>query len=828
MTHNVPVVPKLFGASTGRTAPTNTEDELFHLSSMASTLPNSTRGAATPPRPQSARLFGSQQPAAAAGRSTNTSTQHHSARLHSAELLLSQTQRNLERTMREKHDLERTVMSLESELEQLQSELAAVQSSHRSQPRGVQPQPQSAASLDPEMSQSISRAYDFIGELYEDAPDDDVGVVDFLVDRLRDLQVAEQQLAALESERETTRDKFSRLSAEWGRKEVLLEQRAVEIQKLKAEVAAARSATASKNHSPTSSSSPLQTPKKPLFEQLRVGDIMAQVRRSADALEQHLQAQSRASPKAKQTSRPEDTETDDLLGQAIQRMAQQKHVDPNGTRNLDQQQQQLQEKDEIIRYLKSEVERLEKENTDLSSKREAEEAMIQELDLIRRGREEMAEEVAAIKSSFDEIAEIFGRPVDSTVVDEIYQLKRETSSKPPEGRWHKNESLIGPLPDVADITQRPLPKRVPLNVADWDFDTVRKTENITGGPLYQVGVNVAAEVGFCGALVDADTWGHYLLAIQAGYCDVPYHNATHAADITHALYSLLKQTGLYDRLTPLERFAAIAAAAAHDFQHPGRNNGFLAAIHDPVAMRTNDRSVLEAHHVAAAFDVIAFPGADVTAKLSDADAKRFRDVFVSLILGTDMAQHGGHLAEFNRRCDTKPYDLDSPTDRLEVLRTLLHVADISNPAKDVNISVQWAERVTAEFHAQGREEIKRGLPISMGCDPSVTNIAPSQIGFYDFVVLPLLRSTARCLPALQKQIDHVLAGREYWAKRCDKPPGPPPAAPSSSPKTDPAAEDVSTLQQLLLEHQELAKQLAEENLRLSEEAAEYAAKLLEA
>jgi len=48
----------------------------------------------------------------------------------------------------------------------------------------------------------------------------------------------------------------------------------------------------------------------------------------------------------------------------------------------------------------------------------------------------------------------------------------------------------------------------------------------------------------------------------------------------------------------------LTAAAIHDFEHPGVNNIFLTKLQDTIAIRYNDTSVLENHHVAASFELM--------------------------------------------------------------------------------------------------------------------------------------------------------------------------------------------------------------------------------
>jgi cGMP-inhibited 3',5'-cyclic phosphodiesterase A len=57
-------------------------------------------------------------------------------------------------------------------------------------------------------------------------------------------------------------------------------------------------------------------------------------------------------------------------------------------------------------------------------------------------------------------------------------------------------------------------------------------------------------------------------------------------------------------MTHEESMAYLIAAVCHDYEHPGVNNVFLTQIRDKVALRHNDVSVLENHHIAATFDLM--------------------------------------------------------------------------------------------------------------------------------------------------------------------------------------------------------------------------------
>merc|ERR1740121_808134 len=82
--------------------------------------------------------------------------------------------------------------------------------------------------------------------------------------------------------------------------------------------------------------------------------------------------------------------------------------------------------------------------------------------------------------------------------------------------------------------------------------------------------------------------------------------------------------------------ACLLAAAAHDFEHPGRTNDFLVRTGHDRAVCYNDRHVNENHHAARSFALLQRPGLDFLAALPREDFRRLRGLFVELILATDM------------------------------------------------------------------------------------------------------------------------------------------------------------------------------------------------
>ncbi|KAJ3158431.1 cAMP-specific 3',5'-cyclic phosphodiesterase 4D [Geranomyces michiganensis] len=247
--------------------------------------------------------------------------------------------------------------------------------------------------------------------------------------------------------------------------------------------------------------------------------------------------------------------------------------------------------------------------------------------------------------------------------------------------------------------------------------------------------------------------------------DVPYHNASHAADVLQAIQCYINTSGL--ELSDVELFAAYIAATVHvhaqetDLDHPGLNNKFLIESHDPKAILYNDRSVLENHHLATAFSIMMREETDILESLSRDQAHKFRDTVIGMVLATDISEHFTTLAQFkNKVSATGNFDPKTNAgDRFSVLQMLIKCADVSNLSRDWSIYTVWLERLMREFVAQGDQEKMMNLPVSPFMDRENINIPQSQLGFIDYICQPMVELMVKVLP-LPPMLDQLLANKE--------------------------------------------------------------------
>lgn len=279
----------------------------------------------------------------------------------------------------------------------------------------------------------------------------------------------------------------------------------------------------------------------------------------------------------------------------------------------------------------------------------------------------------------------------------------------------------------------------------------------------------------------------YLRAVEADYQEAnPYHNAIHAADVVQSLHTLIQmKAGRF--AVKEELFSILLSAAVHDVKHPGKNNSFQVNAKTQVALVYNDMSVLENKHASHAFvlmlqkrtslDLVDEEEETDLNLLCNVDRKHFDSIrkrVVDAVLETDMSKHFERVNEVKGLLEDHGDDngfngeSDSKT-RWELLMYMLHLADISNPAKGDPLFKLWTERCLEEFFAQGDMEAKMGLPISPNCNRLTTNKAHSQIGFIKFVIRPAYEVLCLAVPETRERIMPVIESNlNYWTEEKDK------------------------------------------------------------
>ncbi|KAL6759759.1 hypothetical protein V8C86DRAFT_1826880 [Haematococcus lacustris] len=360
----------------------------------------------------------------------------------------------------------------------------------------------------------------------------------------------------------------------------------------------------------------------------------------------------------------------------------------------------------------------------------------------------------------------------------------------------------------------------------WAFDAFRLASVTGGRPLSVLAYWLLHRAGLIEwACLDASKLARWLCRIEDGYCSNAYHNRTHAADVVQTLGMLMTHglgPGYVDSLSML---AAYLAAVCHDYQHIGRTNDWLVETEDELALRYNDRSPMENHHLAGAFSLLKHPDLNFIATMPKANRQRLRKLMVELVLSTDMKQHFAIIGSFtalhraggageashsatvkskfskqlsalrhgdqlsssgssfgHKGCnhssaaskqgqavgqpELQPV---SEQDKLLSLQMALKCSDLGHLAAPLPVHLAWVSQLEAEFFAQGDAERAQGLTISPLCDRTKQGITKSQIGFFDFVALPLFNNFTSRFIGAKPLLRGVLRNYSYWQSEATTP-----------------------------------------------------------
>ncbi|XP_056109401.1 dual specificity calcium/calmodulin-dependent 3',5'-cyclic nucleotide phosphodiesterase 1C isoform X5 [Rhinichthys klamathensis goyatoka] len=273
------------------------------------------------------------------------------------------------------------------------------------------------------------------------------------------------------------------------------------------------------------------------------------------------------------------------------------------------------------------------------------------------------------------------------------------------------------------------------NVDKWSFDVFALNESSGDHSLKFIFYELLTRYDLISRFkIPVSALVSFVEALEVGYSKHknPYHNLIHAADVTQTVHYLLLKTGMVHWMTELEIFAMLFAAAVHDYEHTGTTNNFHIQTRSDTAILYNDRSVLESHHVSAAYRLLQDDDEmNILYNLSKDDWRELRALVVEMVLATDMSCHFQQVKAMKNFLQL-PEGIDKP----KALSLLLHAADISHPAKNWDLHHRWTTSLLEEFFRQGDKEAELGLPFSPLCDRKSTMVAQSQIGFIDFIVVP--------------------------------------------------------------------------------------------
>ncbi|XP_058120991.1 cGMP-dependent 3',5'-cyclic phosphodiesterase-like [Anopheles ziemanni] len=254
----------------------------------------------------------------------------------------------------------------------------------------------------------------------------------------------------------------------------------------------------------------------------------------------------------------------------------------------------------------------------------------------------------------------------------------------------------------------------------------------------------------------------FVLLVQKGYRDTPYHNWWHAFSVAHFAYSLMKNLRLIERgiITKMQGFSFLIAAFCHDLDHRGISNSYQTQTSSPLArLYSSEGSVNERHHLSQAICILNDSSSKILDGLTTTEFKECIDYLRELILATDLANHFRILPRLKK---LRAENLAEGANQRLLLSLMITCCDLNDQIKSWKTVQHVAHLVYAEFFAEGDLERQMGLRPNAMMDRKKACIPMLQIEFLTTVIRPTFEILVQIFPETSSFLDTIDSNRAQW------------------------------------------------------------------
>lgn len=247
--------------------------------------------------------------------------------------------------------------------------------------------------------------------------------------------------------------------------------------------------------------------------------------------------------------------------------------------------------------------------------------------------------------------------------------------------------------------------------------------------------------------------------------DVPYHNWTHACDVTQFVFSCIMRGRLRLYLQDVELFALLLAAVCHDIDHRGLNNAFHKKAKTSLGILYDERPVMEMHHCSLSIRLLNLSENNVLEGIENQTEKcHFFEFFIKIILATDMDRHFAYIKEFEEIQSN--FDKRNERHRLLLAQIVMKAGNVSNTTRTFEVASEMAHQLNDEYFKQGDIEKQLGIEVTQNCDRAkAPHISTSQVNFYSFIASPLLTALGNFIPALADVSEQLEKNKKQWEQQ---------------------------------------------------------------
>lgn len=262
----------------------------------------------------------------------------------------------------------------------------------------------------------------------------------------------------------------------------------------------------------------------------------------------------------------------------------------------------------------------------------------------------------------------------------------------------------------------------------------------------------------------------FINIISKYYHNNYYHNFAHALMVLQFVHLIFQKINIKKKISELEIFGILLSALVHDLDHPAHTNSFEINIKSDIALKYNNQSVLENHHLFLALNLINSFDIDLFKNSHFDEKKIINTIITECILGTDMISHNKLVQELKNKIDksinfTDLINLKDFQDMLFFSKIIIHLADISNQLRPFDICFTCSNNLRKEFKSQVKKERKLGLPVQDYMDLDTDKkFYLAELYFSSQMVKPLWESFLIIFPELICYSSELDKNIEMWKK----------------------------------------------------------------
>ncbi|XP_046569896.1 cGMP-specific 3',5'-cyclic phosphodiesterase-like [Haliotis rubra] len=319
--------------------------------------------------------------------------------------------------------------------------------------------------------------------------------------------------------------------------------------------------------------------------------------------------------------------------------------------------------------------------------------------------------------------------------------------------------------ETKQLAKADLPSAKVWGLYKYEFDDFEMDEFDTCRAVVRMFCEIGAMEKF---KVPYDVLCRWTLTVRKNYRPVIYHNWRHAFNVFQSMFTIMFTGNLAKAFDDIEIFAVLAACLCHDLDHRGTNNAFQVKAASPLATLYST-SVMEHHHFDHCIMILNSNGNNIFKTLSKDNYQKALSVLEHAIISTDLALY------FKKRNDFKAYLEQGikdfkPPERREVLTAMMMTAcDVAAICKPWEIQFRTAQLVASEFFEQGdmEKDVLGENPIAMMDREKQDQLPKMQVGFIDFICMPVYKLFSELDPALNPLYEGCLNNRKHWQQLAD-------------------------------------------------------------